>query len=259
MFFSPEAELVRRYDPDRYFVTLFAPESHRRTLFTLYAFNHELARAREVTSEPGLALIRLQWWREVVEGQVKAHEVATPLHAALAEGRLYAPDLLDVIAARERDAETGIATLAEWREWLLQGPGSLSVAAGRVLGAPASGLARLRRLGAGYGASGVLRNAPFFARQGRCLLPAELLASFGVTTEEAVAEPVGAKTAGIRQALAFVGGALLGAPERCGKSWVAAALPAVMARRDLARPTRSGPRFLGDRMAVTWAATRRSA
>ena len=35
---------------------------------TLYAFNHELARAREAVSEPPLALIRLQWWREVVEG-----------------------------------------------------------------------------------------------------------------------------------------------------------------------------------------------
>jgi phytoene synthase len=259
MLFSPEAELVRRHDPDRYFVTLFAPEAHRRTLFTLYAFNHELARAREVAREPGLALIRLQWWREVVEGQAKAHEVATPLHAALAEGRLHAPDLLEMIAARELDAETDIETLAGWRDWLMQGPGALSVAAGRVLGAPAACHARLRRLGAGYGASGVLRNAPFAARQERCLLPTDLLSAFGVTLDEALADPVGSKTAGIRQALAFVGGALLGAPERCGRAWVAAALPAVLARRDLARPMRSGPRFLGDRMAVTWAAAKRSA
>jgi phytoene synthase len=259
MFFSPEAELVRRHDPDRYFVTLFAPEAHRHTLFTLYAFNHELARAREVASEPGLALIRLQWWREVVEGEVKAHEVAAPLHAALAEGRLYAPDLLDMIASRELEAETGIATISAWREWLLQGPGSLAVATGRVLGAPPAHFPRLRRLGAGYGASGVLRNAPYAARQGRCLMPEELLAKFNVTLEEAIDDPVGPKTAGARQALAFLGGALLGAPERCGKAWVAAALPAVMGRRDLARPTRSGPRFLGDRMAVTWAATKRSA
>jgi phytoene synthase len=259
MLFSPVAELVRRHDPDRYFVTLLAPEAHRRTLFTLYAFNNELARAREVASEPGLALIRLQWWREVVEGQMKAHEVATPVQAALAEGRLDASDLLEMIASRERDAEGDIMTLTEWRDWLLQGAGSLAVASGRILGAPPASLPRLRRLGAGYGASGVLRNAPYAARQGRCLMPADLLGSFKLTPEEAILEPVGPKTAGIRQALAFVGAALLGAPERCGKAWVAAALPAVMARRDLAQPTKSGPRFLGDRMAVTWAAMRRSA
>ena len=73
------ADLVRRHDPDRYFCTLFAPAAAREALFTLYAFNHELARAREVTREPGLALIRLQWWREVVEGAVRQHEVARPL------------------------------------------------------------------------------------------------------------------------------------------------------------------------------------
>jgi phytoene synthase len=257
MFFSPEAELVRRHDPDRYFVTLFAPEPSRRTLFTLYAFNHELARAREAAREPGLALIRLQWWREVVEGQVKAHEVATPLHAALAEGRLFAPDLLAMIEARELEAEPEISTLAAWRAWLLQGPGSLAVAAARVLGAPAPALTRLRRLGAGYGAAGVLRYAPHAARQNRCLLPVDVLASFGVTPEEAIADPVGQKLAGARQALAFIGGALVGAPERCGKAWLAAALPAVLARRDLASPGKSGPRFLGGRMAVTWAAARR--
>ena len=60
--------LVRRHDPDRFLTALFAPPEKRDALLTLYAFNHELARAREVASEPPLALIRLQWWREVVEG-----------------------------------------------------------------------------------------------------------------------------------------------------------------------------------------------
>jgi phytoene synthase len=57
------AALVRRHDPDRFLTSLFAPPAQRDALLTLYAFNHELARAREVISEPPLALIRLQWWR----------------------------------------------------------------------------------------------------------------------------------------------------------------------------------------------------
>ncbi len=67
------AALVRKSDPDRYFCTLLAPEQQQGTLFTLYAFDHELARARMVASQPLLALIRLQWWREVVEGAEKRH------------------------------------------------------------------------------------------------------------------------------------------------------------------------------------------
>ena len=62
------AALVRRHDPDRFLTALFAPPERRDALLTLYAFNHELARAREAVSEAPLALIRLQWWREVVEG-----------------------------------------------------------------------------------------------------------------------------------------------------------------------------------------------
>ena len=78
------AALVRRHDPDRFLTALFAPPDRRDALLTLYALNHELARAREVVSEPPLALIRLQWWREVVEGAPRRHEVASPLSAAIA-------------------------------------------------------------------------------------------------------------------------------------------------------------------------------
>src|SRR5208282_2357723 len=90
---SPLGERVRRHDPDRFLCALFAPADRRETLFLLYAFNHELARAREATSQPTLTLIRLQWWREVIEGARRHHEVAGPLGDALDAGRLDAADL----------------------------------------------------------------------------------------------------------------------------------------------------------------------
>jgi len=259
MFPNPEAMLVRRNDPDRYFAALFAPVPARDTLFTLYAFNHELARAREVTQEPGLALIRLQWWREVVQGDPKPHEVATPLRQALAEGRLLAADLLAMIEARETEAESEITSTEAWRDWLLQGAGSLAVAAGRTLGAPPGELIRLRQLGAGYGVAGILRSAAFLAAQDRCLLPTEMLAAFKVTRDQAIAEPGAQCLAGVHQALAFIGRALLGVPRRCDTSWISAALPAVLGRRDLARPPLGGARPVTDKMAMTLAAIRRSA
>src|ERR1700735_1584194 len=117
------ASLVRRHDPDRFLTALFAPPRHRDALLTLYAFNHELARAREVASEPPLALIRLQWWREVVEGEPKRHEVASPLLAAITAGALRRADLLAIIEARETEAYAAFETLDEWRAWLLAGAG----------------------------------------------------------------------------------------------------------------------------------------
>src|SRR3954466_2319838 len=104
------AALVRRHDPDRFLTPLFAPPERRDALLTLYALNHELARAREAVSEPPLALIRLQWWREVVEGARRRHEIADPLTAAIEAGMLDRADLLALIGARESEAEPAIET-----------------------------------------------------------------------------------------------------------------------------------------------------
>ncbi|MDR3536103.1 MAG: squalene/phytoene synthase family protein, partial [Acetobacteraceae bacterium] len=192
--------LVRRHDPDRFLTALFAPADRRDALLTLYAFNHELARAREVASEPPLALIRLQWWREVVEGEARRHEVAQPLGRAIATGMLVPADLLALIEAREVEAESAIETLADWRSYVLQAAGGLSVAAARLFGAPDP--EAFRPYGAAYGAAGLLRSVPILARAGRCLLPADLLAAQGLSPEAAMAAPDGPGVQAVRAALA---------------------------------------------------------
>ncbi|MGA9868968.1 MAG: squalene/phytoene synthase family protein, partial [Acetobacteraceae bacterium] len=183
---SPAAALLRRNDPDRFLTALFAPAERRETLFVLYAFNHELARARAAVSEPTLALIRLQWWREVVEGARRHHDIADPLGAALDAGTLDRRDLGAMIDAREAEIEP-IPTREAWRRYLDDTDGSLAVAAGRLLGA--ADPEALRGLGAAYGAARVLRATPALARRQRCLLPADVLAHHGMTIEEAIAAP----------------------------------------------------------------------
>jgi phytoene synthase len=244
------AETVRRHDPDRYFCTLFAPAAAREVLFTLYAFNHELARAREVTQEPGLALIRLQWWREVVEGAARPHEVATPLRAFIESGALPVAPLLSMIDMREDEAVNPPATLAVFVERMRQGPGALAVAAGAALGANDS---RLADLGAAYGVAGTLRNVGAMAAQGRCGLPLNTLAACGLSVEEVLAAPDRAFAAS-HPILAEAGRALLTERRRVQRGAVAAALPAVLARRDLARETQVTERGAGDRLAVVLAA-----
>ncbi len=235
---SPDlGALVRRHDPDRYFCALFAAAAGRSTLFTLYAFNHELARACEVTREPGLALIRLQWWREVVEGAARAHEVAAPLHAAVRDGHLDAGLLLAMVEAREAEAEGGFATLEAWQGWLSHGAGALAVAAGQALGAPPAALERLRALGAGYGIAGQLRNIHALAASGRCLLPKDVLADHGLSAQDVIGGRADTLPA-VRARLAKVGLATLGPAARIGRAWCAAGLPAVLGRLDLRYPQR---------------------
>jgi phytoene synthase len=248
------AALVRRHDPDRFLTALFAPPERRDALLALYAFNHELARAREVTGEPPLALIRLQWWREVVEGEPKRHEVASPLSAAIASGALKPADLLAIIEARETEVYGNFETVADWRGWLLAGAGGLTVAAASALGAPTP--EALRPFGAAYGVAGLLRATGVLASQRTCFLPRDLLARHGLSPEALIDDPGSQPARAALNDVVQEGWALLADARRDGvpRKAVAAALPAVLARRDLERwPAVAMPRRLGDRLAVVFA------
>lgn len=274
---SPLAALVRERDPDRFLCALFAPAERREALFALIAYNDELARAREAATNPVAALIRLQWWREAVEEAragddrpPRRHEVAAPLGAAIRAGGLDAGDLLAMADAREAEMEEAIPTLDAFRAYLRGTAGRLAVAAGRLLGAPAAVLPGLEARGVAYGAAGVLRAVPALARQGRCLLPADLLAAQGDGLTPAA---VVAAAAEMPPRLREVADALLGAgsglaappAEAVPRAWIAAALPGVLARRDARRLRAEGipagrgggrVRSTADRLAVTWAALR---
>jgi phytoene synthase len=250
---SPLAAFVRQHDPDRFLCALFAPVEARETLFALIAFNHELARAREAAREPMMVLIRLQWWRDAVEeaaaGQPpRRHEVAEPLAAELREGRLDAAALLAMIEAREAD-ETGQDAVPLLQR--LRGTaGGMAVETGRLLGAPPGMLEGLRKIGTAYGVGGTLRSLGALAASGREPFPpgtppkdaAQSLAEQGLSILRAGRSEV------------------VGLPSRA----IAAALPAVLAGRDLRAVLSPGwepgaqamPRRLGDRLAVSWAGWR---
>lgn len=222
---SPAGEIVRCHDPDRFFTALFAPPERRETLFTLYAFNHELARASEVAREPVSALIRLQWWREVVEGARRRHEVAEPLGAALDAGHLLPADLLRMIDAREAEIEP-VEDMAAFTDYVQDTAGTLMVAASRSLGFESPEY--LRRPGAACGISTVLRNAARTAA-GHSMLPRS-----------------GADPESLRQ----LGLQWLGPKRRHHRRGLAAVLPLALARHRLRR----GPAAGGGRLAVLIAA-----
>ncbi|PWS36265.1 hypothetical protein DFH01_13870 [Falsiroseomonas bella] len=267
---APEADLagfVRAHDPDRFLCTLFAPAAARPALFALTAFNHELARAREAASNPIAAQIRLQWWRDAVEEAAagrpaRRHEVATPLATAIGAGLLDPAALLAMIEAREAETEEdGLETEQDFVAWLRGTSGGWSAAAGRALGADPEAAEVLRALGAAYGLAGVLRSVPAHAARGRCLLPRDRLAATGLSAESVVATPHAPTVGALAAEMAAEGlEALRGARRDIPRGAVAAALPAVLAARDLMRLAAGrevpAPRGIGDRLAVTLAGLR---
>jgi len=99
--------LVRMADKDRFLATLFAPAEKRGPLFALYAFNAEIASVRERAREPMPGEIRLQWWRDVINGESAGEAAANPVAAALtdtiARFSLPKPPLIGLIEAHAFD------------------------------------------------------------------------------------------------------------------------------------------------------------
>ncbi|MEM7505125.1 MAG: squalene/phytoene synthase family protein [Pseudomonadota bacterium] len=167
------ASLVSEGDPDLYRAAMFAPEPLRTDLMVLIAFDIELSKAAARASEPVIAAMRLQWWRDVVaemgaETDPRAHEVVGPLTHLLVRRGLSKPDLTALIDAREAELQTPLTAecFAQWQ--------AMRVTPLLRLGAQAVGVAEhtsLQAMGPAMALAFALRNAVAMARQGLYLLP----------------------------------------------------------------------------------------
>jgi 15-cis-phytoene synthase len=96
-------EQAARVAPDLTLATSFLEAPQRGRVISLILFAHEIARARASVTEPGLAAIRLQWWRDVVDqiysgSSVRAQPIATGLQQTINEvplPRLYFDAMID--------------------------------------------------------------------------------------------------------------------------------------------------------------------
>lgn len=185
--------LVREADPDRYWASLFAPEEKRGHLHALHAFNYEIARVRESVREPMLGEIRLQWWRDALQGEargdVRANPVAAALDDTIVKFRLPRQSFVDLIDARMFDLyDDPMPSLNDLEGYCGETSSSLIQLSSIILNdgkdpgtADAAGHA-----GVAYAIAGLLRAFPIHARQGQLYVPTEILAGHGVVRDDVV-------------------------------------------------------------------------
>ncbi|MDE0333667.1 MAG: squalene/phytoene synthase family protein [Defluviicoccus sp.] len=180
------AQEVRRLDRERYLAALFAPGRRRDALFALYAFNLEIAKTAEVVSEPLLGEIRLQWWRDAIDGLYDGSMREHPVLAALAEA-IEAWDLErsrfhTILHGRAADLrERPFADLDALEEYVAETAVPLVELACQALGVEDEETMRLsREAGLGLGLAGVLRAIPFHARQRRLYVPLSPMTQAGI-------------------------------------------------------------------------------
>lgn len=189
---SPEAhrdycaEQVRTYDYDRYFAATFAPADVRRGLLALYAFNLEIASARERVSEALLGEIRLQWWRdaidEIYDGSVREHAVAAELADAIDKFALSKDSFDRMLDGRVFDMdEEAPEDINAFENYISATAGELTRVGYRICGVLEADT-QAEHLGSIWGGVGLLRAMPFHLSQRRVYLPKDLLRQSGINS-----------------------------------------------------------------------------
>ncbi|PZU87575.1 MAG: phytoene/squalene synthase family protein [Chelatococcus sp.] len=187
------AVLVRENDPDRYIATLYAPEARRPALFALYAFSHEIARVRALVSEPLPGEVRLQWWRDLLEGEAQGEAQAHPVAAALLDTimryRLPIAPLTSLIEARVFDLyDDPMPSLGDLEGYAGETSSALIRLACLILaeGRDPGGATACGHAGVAYALTGLMRAFPWHAAEGQVYLPADILMRNGVTRDDIV-------------------------------------------------------------------------
>ena len=182
--------MLRDTDRDRYLACLLSPEDRRGALAALYAFNAELARIRDLVHEPLPGEIRMQYWRDLLEGNAHGSTEANPLAAALLTAvethRLPRQTLVNMIEARIFDlyddpmeSRTSLEGYAgETASALIQLASLVLSPQDATKSADAAGHA-----GVAQAISGMLLLMPLHQRRGQVYIPLEILSATGLDRE----------------------------------------------------------------------------
>jgi NADH dehydrogenase [ubiquinone] 1 alpha subcomplex assembly factor 6 len=247
---SPVAALVRRHDRDRYQTALFAPVACREALFALYAFNYEIARARENVTQPTLGRIRLEWWRETIAaaygtGSARRHPIVEPLTDAIRKYRLTRQHFERLIDTRTEDFnDDPLPELAALEAYAEGTSSRLSDLALEVLGVRNAAAVAACHVGIAFALSGLLRALPMRSPTHRPLIPVEIAQRSGLdlgSTRQMRGSPalraaVAEIAATARQHLRAARATRRAVP----RAALPALLPAMIADRSLQRLQRAG-------------------
>ena len=77
------SDVLREMNYDRYLAALYVPEAVRSAIIAIDAFDAEIAAIPKRVTEPTAGEIRLQWWREALNGERPGEAAAHPLAKAM--------------------------------------------------------------------------------------------------------------------------------------------------------------------------------
>lgn len=243
-------QALQETDRDRYLASLLTPADRRAAIVALYAYNAELARVRDVVREPLPGEVRLQYWRDLLEGsahgETAANPVAAELLCAVEAWRLPVAPLVAMADARIFDLyDDPMETTAMFEGYAGETAAALIQLAALVLDTEAAeGVAEIAgHAGVALAVAGAILLMPIHRARGQVYLPTQILASVGLDRDTFLAPAADDRMGAAIQAFAGFGLDHLRKARSAGripKSLLSAFLPVTLAEPVLKRAMSMG-------------------
>ena len=172
-----------------YYSFLFLPPERRRAITALYAFCREVDDIVDEVNEPGIARVKLAWWRTEVanlfSGQPQ-HPVTKALAPFATTYGLDAGRMNEIIDGMEMDlTHRRYADFEALHLYCHRAAGVVGQLSASIFGfREPSTLEYAEALGIAFQLTNIIRDVGEDARRGRVYLPVDELATFGLTPED---------------------------------------------------------------------------
>jgi 15-cis-phytoene synthase len=265
------AQKVAQSGSSFYYSFRLLPPPRRTAISALYAYCREVDDAVDEVPDPGVARVKLAWWRTEVDAiftGTPQHPVALALAKAVERYSLAQSNLLTVIDGMQMDLEKArYVDFAELETYCDRVAGVVGLMSASIFGyEDASTLVYARKLGVAFQLTNIIRDVGEDARRGRIYLPQDELARFGVAPSDVLrahSSPAFVELMRFQteRARAWYDSALAALPARDRRAQRAGLAMAAIYRTLLDEIARDGYQVLDRRIALTplrklWIATR---
>ena len=192
---TPEAyceEKAAQSGSSFYYSFRFLPPERRRAVIALYAFCREVDDAVDEVSDPGVARMKLAWWRNEIAAAFSGtptHPVAQALQPVVASFRLPQQHFQTVIDGMAMDLEQNrYIDFAMLERYCHCVAGIVGLMSAEIFGYESAATRDYaRQLGIAFQLTNIIRDVGEDARRDRIYLPQEELERFGVTAADVFA------------------------------------------------------------------------
>ncbi len=185
---------VKSNDYYRYLCCCAAPKQAVGGLLAIYAFNNEIAKIKDHTSEPMAALVRLTWWREAIDEiyankNPRKHQVLEAIKELIQNTEIPRALFDKMLDARENDINRKTPEdIEELKKYIDASSVDLLLASLYALKIESNPIARefSHYVGIAYAVVGIMRAMKWNAAKNYILFPRNMLEKHQLVAEDLV-------------------------------------------------------------------------